>query len=241
MNIKCLKGFLLIFCCTIFFNNLVQGQSFWFGSKVGPGLNFQSWGSGNNTTGINRDVAFSFNGDIFIESYDQLGRGSMYAALGYHSRGSAVRFFSFNNDVLNQTYRFNNVVLEVGFKKAAARIKSLETYFLLGVRGEYTVSNNLGSFNQAGNLFFPSKEFVRNINYGVTAGGGFEFYLSPMSNGFVEFSIHPDISIQYEQPPIANVMDPFGNRVNLPLTQVRNLSMELKFGIKFLRKVEYID
>ena len=74
----------------------LNGQSFWFGAKGGGAMNFQSWGQGL-TQSINRDPLFSLNGDIFIESFDEFNRGSLYAQFGYHTRGSSIRFVSFNN------------------------------------------------------------------------------------------------------------------------------------------------
>ena len=104
------------------------------------------------------------------------------------------------------------------------------------------MSTNLDNYLSFGSLFYPVNDYVRKFNYGVTAGGGFELAMSELSNVFFEFSIQPDISLQYQQPPLQNVKEPFtGQFVNLELRQVRNLSLEFKVGIKFLRKVEYID
>ena len=77
----------------------------------------------------------------------------------------------------------------------------------------------------------------------MTAGGGFELPMSELANVFLEFALMPDLSFQYEQLPIYNIRSPWPpyNRINLGLTQVRNLSIEVKAGVKFLRKVEYID
>ncbi|MGB4958970.1 MAG: hypothetical protein WBO36_05805, partial [Saprospiraceae bacterium] len=154
----------------------------------------------------------------------------------------SLRFFSFNNsfnDLLN--YRFNNVVLDIGAKKLINLDKEFMPYFILGVRGEYTVGNNFDNLLTFNSLVYP--EFIRKFNYGVTFGGGFELPMSEMSNVFLEFSVHPDLSFQYEQLPLYNVISPWPpyDRINLGLTQVKNLSIEAKVGIKFLRKVEYID
>ena len=67
--------------------------------------------------------------------------------------------------------------------------------------------------------------------------------MSELSNVFLEFSVQPDFSFQYEQFPIDNILSPWGTNeyITLPLTQVKNLSIEAKVGVKFLRKVEYID
>lgn len=228
---------------SLFFVNHGFSQSFWFGAKGGAAMNFQSWGDGSFSGSVNRDPLFSLNGDIFIESYDEYKKGTLYAQVGYHTRGSSFRFFSFNNTFTEQQgFKFRNIVAEVGAKKTLNLGKELEPYFILGIRGEYTIGTNLDDYINFASLYYPVSEFVRKFNYGVTAGGGFEMKMSELSNVFVEFSLQPDLSFQYEQQPLFNVIDPWTSQpVNLGLRQVRNLAIELKIGVKFLRKVEYID
>ena len=228
---------------SLFFVHHGFSQSFWFGAKGGAAMNFQSWGDGSFSGSVNRDPLFSLNGDIFIESYDEYKKGTLYAQVGYHTRGSSFRFFSFNNTFTEQQgFKFRNIVAEVGAKKTLNLGKELEPYFILGIRGEYTIGTNLDDYINFGSLYYPVSEFVRKFNYGVTAGGGFEMKMSELSNVFVEFSLQPDLSFQYEQQPLFNVIDPWTSQpVNLGLRQVRNLAIELKIGLKFLRKVEYID
>jgi hypothetical protein len=239
-----LKKILILFTVALFFaHQKSDGQSYWFGLKGGAGMNFQSWGDGSSGGSINRDPLFSPNGDIFIESFDASNKGALYAQLGYHVRGSSVRFNSFNNIFSTQQgFKFNNIVVEIGAKKSFGLDKEFDPYFILGIRGEYTVSTNLDDYLMFGSVYYPVNDYVRKLNYGVTVGGGFEMKLSEMSNVFIEFSIQPDISLQYQQPPLQNVIEPFtGQVVNLGLRQVRNLSLELKVGARFLRKVEYVD
>jgi len=228
---------------SLFFVHHGFSQSFWFGAKGGAAMNFQSWGDGSFSGSVNRDPLFSLNGDIFIESYDEYKKGTLYAQVGFHTRGSSFRFFSFNNTFTEQQgFKFRNIVAEVGAKKTLNLGKELEPYFILGIRGEYTIGTNLDDYINFGSLYYPVSEFVRKFNYGVTAGGGFEMKMSELSNVFVEFSLQPDLSFQYEQQPLFNVIDPWTSQpVNLGLRQVRNLAIELKIGLKFLRKVEYID
>ena len=218
-------------------------QSFWFGAKAGAAMNFQSWGDGSNGGSINRNPLFNINGDLILESYDEFKKGALYVQLGFHTRGSSVRFNSFNNVFTTQQgFKFKNIVLEAGAKKAFNLDNEFTTYFILGIRGEYTVGTNLDDYSTFGSLYYPVNDYVKKINYGVTLGGGFETMLSEMSNVFIEFSMQPDISLQYQQPPLNNVIEPFtGQVVNLGLRQVRNLSLELKVGARFLRKVECID
>jgi hypothetical protein len=87
-----------------------------------------------------------------------------------------------------------------------------------------------------------SYEFIRRINYGITVGGGFEFPFSEYVEGLLEFTVNPDFSMQYQQPAIPNVTDPFtGQQRTLSERQIRNLTFEVTLGIRFLRKVEYLD
>ncbi len=222
---------------------LLSGQSFWFGTKGGGAMNFQSWGDGSFGGSVNRDPLFSFNGDVYIESLDEFKKGALYAQIGFHTRGSSFRFFSFNNIFSQQQgFKFRNIVAEIGAKKSLISGEKYIPYFILGVRAEYTVSTNLDDYVNFGQLFYPINEFVRKFNYGVTAGGGFELPVSDLSNVFIEFSLQPDLSFQYEQQPLFNITDPWTSQpVNIGLRQVRNLSLEVKVGIKFLRKVEYVD
>lgn len=237
-----LRTFLLLFVITVS-TLILSGQSFWFGAKGGGAMNFQSWGDGSFGGSVNRDPLFTLNGDFFIESLDEYNKGSLYAQFGYHTRGSSFRFFSFNNVFSQQQgFRFRNLVAEIGAKKALFSDKKYFPYFILGVRAEYTLSTNLDNYTNFGQLFYPINEFVRKFNYGVTAGGGFELPVSDLSNAFIEFSLQPDLSFQYEQQPLFNITDPWTSQpVNIGLRQVRNLSIEVKVGFKFLRKVEYID
>jgi hypothetical protein len=220
----------------------VKGQSFWFGAKGGGAMNYQSWGEGL-AQGINRDPLFSLNADIFIESFDEFNKGSLYGQFGYHTRGSSIRFVSFNNlFATQQGFKFNNLVLEVGARKVFSIDKSIFPYYHVGLRCEYTVSTNLEDYRIFNNLFYPIDDFVRKINYGVSFGGGFIKPITELSDIFLDINISPDLSFQYEQPPLQNVIDPFTlQNINLPLRQVRNLSLELKIGIRFLRRVIYTD
>ena len=246
MYCKALKSLIFGLLGLLMFNS-GHAQSLWFGAKGGAAMNLQNWGNGGDGVGLNRSPMFSVNGDILIESYDEFYKGALYAQLGFHTRGSSLRFFSFNNvfsDLLN--YKFRNIVLELGAKKTLNLGKEYNPYFILGIRGEYTVGTDFGNFTNQGLLFtnnFVDNAFVKKFNYGVTVGGGFEMYLSALSNVFAEFSIQPDLSFQYEQPPLYNLTSPWPpfDKVNIGLQQVRNVSIEAKVGIKFLRKVEYID
>lgn len=232
-----IKYILILAACFISLHHAI-GQSYWFGAKGGIAMNNQVSGVQGGGSGGGGSM-FSFNGDLFLETYDEFKKGALYAALGHHTRGSALRFQSlqgFNNLI---SFKFNNITLELGAKKAWDIGSEFSPYFILGVRGEYTLSTRLPELSGVNTIMHP--DYVQKWNYGVTAGGGFDMYLSEMSQVFVEFAIMPDLSFQYDQPPLFGIANPWfpNERVDLPLKRLRNLAIEAKVGIRFLRKVEY--
>ena len=226
----------LFFVLMLFSCSSVRAQSFYFGPKVGPSLGFQKWNQTDN------DALFALNADIFLESAPLESTNVFYGSLGWRTRGSAWRFASSNPLQLNSTnFKFRNIVLELGAKKMLTRNLEKSPYYFIGIRGEYTVSTNLSEYDRWNSYYFPNKAFVKNFVYGVSFGGGYEFGFRQYTRFYVEIGMHPDVSQQYYQPTIANVPDPFfpGQSVTLQERIVRNLSLELKFAMKFLRKVEY--
>lgn len=221
----------------------LKGQSYWFGAKSGLAMNWQSWGNGVSS-GFDRNQLLSIPIDIYIESYDEESKGSFYAQLGYKTRGSSYRLLTnFGTTNANQEFKFNNLVLEAGVARSLnLKMMEMTPYYKVGLRGEYTVSTNLEDFLVFGSPYFPIDDFVIKFPFGFTAGGGFTYDIEDLYGLLFEFTINPDIGLQYEQPPLNNVRDPFTNQLtSFDLRQVRNLSMEFKVGLRFLRKVEYID
>ncbi len=221
----------------VFFSLFIQdcfGQSFHFGPKGGLAINLQQW---NN---FERDPLFSAFGDVFIESYSEGSTSSLFAQLGYHTRGSAIRLVTFNGPSFSNSFKFNNIVFVAAAKRYLTNKKSARPYYLLGIRGDYTVSTNLEDFEQQQSLFYPIEFYVNKFNYGFTVGGGYDFPFSDLYGGFIEVTISPDVSLQYEQPPIPNVINPYtGQPITISERRIRNISLEITFGMRFLRKVEY--
>ncbi len=215
----------------------LQAQSFHFGPKAGGTIAIQQW---NN---LERDPLFAYHGAVFIETLDPEDNGSLYAQLGFHKRGSGVRVFDiFSSFSADQNFQFNNLALALGVKKRINRTESKAFYYHFGVRGEYTINTNLENFERFNSLFYPIDEFVRKFNYGLSFGGGIEFGSSKFSVPFIELTISPDISLQYQQNAIPNVINPFnGQTMTLQERSIRNLTLELTFGMKFLREVIYVD
>jgi len=217
-----------------------DAQTYIFGPKLGPIVGLQQW------NGIQRDVLFSGHAALFIESYEEDNPSSLFAQIGLHQRGSAERGLVIDRSVgdvfrRSLTYKFNNVSLLLGAKRLLNMESNAKPFYTIGVRAEYTVSTNLDRYE--GTIFqtyFPSNFFVNKFNYGVSAGGGFQYQFGDLVGGAIELMISPDISKQYEQFPI-DVIDPrnVGSSRTLPQQDVRNLTIEIGISLRLLRKVEY--
>lgn len=223
------------------------GQGFIFGPKIGPSIAVQQW------NGFERQPALLSHLAVFIESYSETNTASsLFAQIGIHRRGSGERFTNFsigNNNVFNRRFKyiFNNISLLAGAKRVISEDKEYKPYYTVGVRVDYTASTNLDQFVNDGQFqnfvgFFPIPTFVNKFNYGFTVGGGFQKEFSEHVGGAIEFSIHPDISKQYTQPRIPGVIDLFtGNPRTIAMQEVRNITLEISFILRLLRKVEYYD
>lgn len=213
----------------------IEAQSFWFGPKGGATLGIQRW---NN---FERQPLFAGHGAFFIETVDEdKTLGSLYAQLGLHQRGSATRSFinSWDNVLVpGLRFVFNNISLQVGAKK----FMNDKFYYLIGVRGEYTVSTNLEELNERFvSPSFPQPESVRPLVAGITGGAGYQFEISELYGAGIEFTVNPDFYNNYYTPAIPNIISPItGNSITLPETSIRNTTLEVTLVLRFLRKVEY--
>jgi hypothetical protein len=237
------KLFLLLFGLALAGIDL-NAQGFAWGLKAGPSLGFQLWEPPATRGGL-----LGYHGAVYIESLDLEERYALYAQLGYHLRGSTVRFqfIDFNTGERFQErepYSFGNLALQVGAKqKFGAGRGGTNFFYLLGLRGEYNLTNNLPKssdeiFYHGGTLF---DEFVRDFVFGASVGGGVEFPFSDYVGGMIEISVHPDFSKQFDQQGDLNLINPFfpQNRVLIPARGIRNLTLELTLAIRFLRIYEY--
>jgi hypothetical protein len=229
---------------------------FVYGLKGGLCMGLQKW---NN---VEKDVLFAYSGLAYIESLPSDGKFSVFAQTGYHVRGSAVRarVYNFVDPITNmnrsvrprtRTFEFNNISLGLGAKQRYPLAEKLFGYYMLGIRGEYTLNTNLCTYNEIKENGYQENcpleafdNFTQRWNYGMILGGGLEFEFAERIGALVELSVNPDVSYQYRQP--ANVPSFFtlggSNNVTLLSEQlVRNVSVELSVGIRLLRIVEYID
>ncbi len=235
-----MKTLYTIFFCLLFsFIGNAQQGSFAWGVKGGLVVGLQQWNS------FQRDPLFSYQGDIYIESYDGPDANALFAQAGYHIRGSAIRSRNnvpFTNGTIGtapaRTFEFNNAAVALGFKQRFD-FNANKAYYYVGFRGEYTIDTNVGEDQGFISPSDPIKSFVRPFNYGLTGGAGIEFMFSELVGGIIELNLAPDISFQYLQPaiidPLGSPLDAIGER------RIRNFSIELSVGFRFLRIVEYID
>lgn len=222
-----------------------------WGIKGGPSLANQDW------SGLETGWLLGYHGALFYETIPSAdGRFSFFGQLGYHTRGSRIsrrRGFTFDGGVVTlpaDDFRFDNVSLAVGAKSVVAYTRRANLYYLLGLRVDYSLSNNLSEYDQlAGttnvafraNYPFDSPDFVNAITYGVTFGGGAVFPVSERIGGFVELRANPDLNFQYNQGPI-DVIDLFGAGTRtIPARMIRNFTIELSVGIRFLRSYRYVN
>lgn len=248
-----MQRLIILFFSLLLISPGLQAQSggSYFGVKGGLTVGSQQW----NT--FDRDPLLGYHGVLSIESLPEQGKFSLFAQVGYHVKGSAIRstiwgnpFNGGFNTIPPRKFEFYNASLVIGAKQRFTQMGNTRVYYLFGIRGDFTIDTNLDEYNRfvelnptfAGVYPIDSYDFIRRINYGFTAGGGFEFPFSDYIDGILEFTVNPDFSLQYQQPPIPNVLDPFtGNTRTIGERKIRNLTFEITVGARFLRKIEYID
>lgn len=238
----------IIFLGLMGFAQLQWAQGFAFGAKGGLTLGVQDW------NGFEQDPLFKYHGILFIESLTEDTGLALFAQAGYHVKGSAIRNqIAFGVLNSNQVFRlpprefqFKNISLTAGVKKKYDIGGNKKAYYLFGLRGDYTVGTNLEQYELFTELYntliFPINGFVQEFNYGATVGGGLEFPIAELVGTVLEFTVNPDFSYQYRQPQINSVYNPYtGNNSSIGERLIRNLTIEVTAGFRFLRKIEYID
>lgn len=241
--------FVFTFLLTAAIWGQMTAQSTAYVFKGGLSLGNQKWDNS-----LDRQFLFRYHGALAVESINNDDdRFSMYAQAGYHVRGSAIRFRFYNinsgglGDQFTQPFEFNNLSLQIGAKfRRPVGQQSGRLFYYGGLRGDYNVSNNIGELQD---LFvcsrgsMPLEGGVQKLLFGISAGGGIEWSFSELVGGQIEISIHPDISTQYRQGPIPNVIDQCypGVTYTIPERRIRNTTIEISFGLRLLRKVVYVE
>lgn len=228
----------------IFGQTAAQSTAYVF--QGGLSVGFQKWDNS-----FDRQALFKYHGALAIESVDNNDdKASVFAQFGYHVRGSATRFrFLFQGGGISQfeeEFQFRNLSVILGAKQKFPLGERGRYFYYGGIRGDYTLSTNideLGQNNPYAPLFYPQVGFMNRWTAGVSLGGGIEFPFSELVGGQITLSAHPDFLLQYNQPAIPNVIDPFnpGQNRTIPERRIRNITIELTFGLRLLRKVVYED
>ena len=203
-----------------------------WGIKLGPSVGLQGSSS----------PLFRYHGAAFIEGGRE--NNALYAEVGYHARG-----FSNNYAIISQTTGkieryafiptiFHNVGLSLGLKKRSSYSEKIKRFYAFAMRGEVNVGSNLPDINnpqqvqQSSNYSYLSNN-IRPFVWGMDISAGVEKTLSERMIGFLEFTISPDLSLQYGQA----IQSPGGGITGG--TTARNLSLELSLGFRFWNKVIY--
>ncbi len=234
---------LLLFLFLASFSLISQeAGGYHFGLKGGISLANQNW---NNA---DRRILFNNHFNVFVESLDPDEKGSLFAQLGIHSRGSGIRVNFLNGGFANDGYVYRNLSLLLGAKRKLASVQALKPYYFVGVRLEYTLFNNLQDIieryynpSTRSSFIYPDPNFITKLNYGISMGGGFEFDGGKFFNPAIEINFSPDLSFQYDQPPIGTVIAPNGMPVDVPQRRIRNFTLEVSLVLRFLREVIYED
>jgi hypothetical protein len=238
---------------TVWVNTVTNAQSTAYVLGGGASIGTQRWGNS-----FDRQPLLAWHGTLAIESVNNDDdRSSLFAQIGYHVKGSAVRvqYLNFNGGGAfraSERFEFNNISLLLGAKqKYPLPGRDAKYYYFGGIRGDYTVSTNLDELLEGnrGNpwaaTFYPLPQFVRKIIGGVSVGGGVEFPLSELVGGELRVALHPDLTLQYNQPPIPNIIisDPLfqGQTNTIPERQIRNTTLEITLALRLLRKVVIVD
>ncbi|HMX41050.1 MAG TPA: hypothetical protein PK971_13115 [Saprospiraceae bacterium] len=217
--------------------------------QAGPSIGIQKWDNS-----FDREPLFKYHVALAIETVDnEQDRSALLMQLGYHVKGSANRFTFLQQgggglQIFTEEFRFNNLSMMLG-AKGKFPIGSAERaryFYFGGIRGDYTLSTNIDELadrNPFLAIYYPQVGFVNRWMFGVSVGGGLEFKLGELVGGQLTLSVNPDLTNQYNQPPLPNVIDPFnpGQSITISQRRIRNTTLEVSVGLRLLRKVEYID
>ncbi len=229
----------------------VDWGGYLWGVKGGLSLGRQDW------TGLETEFAVLKHGALFLESIPAGGKFSLYGQLGYHQRGANTGRRRFNViggsrvTAPSDKFIFHNVSLGVGGKQVIKYTTLADLYYTIGLRVEYNFDTNLDEFEPTGaqgvnfRADYPIEDYqyIKRVVYGASFGAGGIFPISDGIGAFVELTAHPDVSLQYSQGSIDNVIDPTrpGGTRTIGARDIRNFTIELSVGFRFLRKWRYVD
>jgi hypothetical protein len=206
-----------------------------FGIQTGLAIGIQKW------NGSQREPLFAFTGSMFMD-FMTGRRMSTLIQLGYSPKGSSViqnatQYIGPGGQPINiprTTYNtiFHNLSMILGAKSRFAMPKPNQwAYFMLGIRGEYTLAYDRGLL---GNPNFD--DYINKFNWGPSLGGGYEMGLGESNTTlFWQLHIAPDVSYVLNVPN-SQWTNPFTLQTEtLPAQRIRNMGIELVMGVRFHR------
>jgi hypothetical protein len=209
-------------------------------------------GSQRYNNGQDQQSLWAWHAALGIESVNnENDNASLIMQVGYHVKGSASRFRTVNlngfpTGQFTEEYQFHNISTMFGAKMKRPMGDGKRWYYFGGIRTDYTLSTNvdeLATRNPQNALFYPQIGAVNRWMVGVSGGAGMELRITDLVGGELRLTVAPDFTAQVNQvqsPPLINPFDPSGPSIIIPAKQVRNVSIELSFGLRLLRKVEYV-
>lgn len=210
-----------------------------YGIQSGLTIGTQKW------NGSEREPLFAINASAFID-FMSGKHMSTFIQAGYHPKGSAVvqnatQYIGPGGQPINiprtrYNTTFHNLSVVLGVKsRYVLKQDNQRAYFMLGVRGEYTMAYNIGVL---GNPNF--NDYVNRFNYGPSLGGGYELDLGTSGTAlFWQLHFAPDVSYMLNVPN-SQWTNPFTLQTEtLPAQRIRNMAIEIVMGVRFLRKSEY--
>ncbi len=237
----------LLFCAF----GQITAQSTAYVINFGPTAGLQKW---DNSQG--REPLFQYHVSVAMETINNDDdRSSFVMQLGYHVKGSATRFRYFNinsgfpGGTYTERFKFNNISLMLGAKQRYdfGNAGTAKYFYFGGLRGDYTYSTNIDNLPNANTncnpAAYPLMGGVQRWMAGFSVGGGLEFALSELVGAQVQLSVNPDVTPQYRQNAIPNVIDICnpGNIYSIPERRIRNTTVELSVGLRLLRKVIIVE
>ncbi len=227
------------------FFGLIIAQSTAYVVQFGPTAGLQKW---DNSSG--REPLLQYHAALSMESINnEDNKSSFLMQLGYHVKGSATRyrFYNINSGAPGRTvseqFKFNNISFLLGAKQRFKESASGNSrYFYFGaIRGDYTYSTNIDNLHSGtcNPGYYPFMLGVQRWMAGFSVGGGMEFDFSELIGGQIQLSVNPDVTPQYRQNPIKDVIDTcfHGPSFDIPERRIRNTTVELSIGLRLLRKV----
>jgi hypothetical protein len=197
--------------------------------------------STQTVNGFEKDPFIRFHAVGYMESSSEISPNSLYASLGYHTKGSAVNSPAYIDDIGNEhpqqsnSMEFHNLSLGAGVKQR----KEVGPNFLsygFGVRGDFNLSTDFGS------LYTGLEGTERNFTYGLDFFVGFEFPMSELISTTIEIGFSPDLSEQIYIPyQDTGYNYSNGQPVIIQESSIKNIVFEARAGFRFWRKVIYTD